>query len=269
MWIDSHCHLSHERIVEHGSPEDIIRAANAAQVGGMVTISCQITGDFPKQLETARACHNVWCSIGTHPHDAGNKAEKEISLERLIEMAQSDNKIIGVGESGLDYYYDYALRDDQEQSFRKHMQACVETGLPLIVHSRDAEDDTARMMQEESAGGKLTGVMHCFSSNARLAHAALDLGFYISFSGIVTFKAAEELRHVAKTIPLERILVETDAPFLAPVPYRGKINQPAYVVETGKFIAELRGIEVDEFAEITTRNFFNLFTKASDTWVKP
>lgn len=269
MWIDSHCHLTHERIRDFGSPEDLVRSAHEAGVDGMLTISCQISGDFPDQLKTAKALDNVWCSIGTHPHDAGLEGEKAITQERLVELAQSDQKIVGIGESGLDYYYNNSTPEDQQASFRKHIGACLETDLPLIVHSRDAETDTVRIIREESGGQRLNGVMHCFSSKPVLAEEALDFGFYISFSGIVTFKAAEELRTVAKSVPLDRILVETDAPFLAPVPHRGRTNQPAYVSETGKFIAALREIEPDEFACITAQNFFTLFTRAKDTWVAP
>jgi TatD DNase family protein len=267
MWIDSHCHLTHERIRDCGSPEDLVRNAQDADVDGMLTISCQISGDFPDQLKTAKALDNVWCSIGTHPHDAGLEGEKVITQARLVEMANSDQKIIGIGESGLDYHYNNSSPEDQQASFRKHIRACLETGLPLIVHSREAEEDTARIIREESAGQRLNGVMHCFSSKPVLAEEALDFGFYISFSGIVTFKAAEELREVAKSVPLERILVETDAPFLAPVPHRGRTNQPAYVSETGKFLADLLDIEPEEFARITARNFFTLFSRAKETWV--
>lgn len=267
MWIDSHCHLTHERIRDFATADELVKTANANNVSGMVTISCQITGDFPAQLATAKAHKNVWCSIGTHPHDAGLAPEKDITLERLVALATSDPKIIGIGESGLDYFYHHSSVEDQQISFRKHIRACLETGLPLIVHSRDAEADTARIIKEESAGANLKGVMHCFSSKPALADDALDFGFYISFSGIVTFKAAKELQEVAKTIPLERILVETDAPFLAPVPYRGQTNQPAYVSKTGEFIADIRGVSVEEVAEATSRNFFSLFSKAKETWV--
>lgn len=267
MWIDSHCHLTHERIRDTASPEELVRGANDAGVAGMLTISCQITGDFKDQLATAKAHQNVWCSVGTHPHDAGLAADQAITQAQLVELANSDPKIIAIGESGLDYHYNYASPEDQELSFRKHIRACLETGLPLIVHSREAEDDTARMIREESAGQKLSGVMHCFSSKPKLAEDALDFGFYISFSGIVTFNAAEELRLVAKTVPLERILVETDAPFLAPVPHRGKTNLPAYAAHTGAFLADFLNIDRDDFAQQTSENFFKLFSKAAQTWV--
>lgn len=260
MWIDSHCHLTHEKMAL--SPEQLVNNAKASGVGGMLNISCQINGDFPDVLATAKKFDNVWCSVGTHPHDAGLETEKSVTLEKLVEIANSDSKIIGIGESGLDYYYDRSPRNEQQESFRKHIRACIETGLPLIVHTRDAEEDTIAIMREEAEGKELTGVMHCFSSGPGLAAQALDFGFYISFSGILTFNKADELRAIAKTVPLERLLVETDAPYLAPVPYRGKDNEPTYVVHTGKFLAELKGISENEMARITTENFFRLFKKA-------
>ncbi|MFP4313535.1 MAG: TatD family hydrolase [Alphaproteobacteria bacterium] len=267
MWIDSHCHLTHERIRDFGSPETLVSEANAHSVDGMVTISCQISGDFKDQLETAKAHQNVWCTIGTHPHDAGLDSEKAITQEDIVQLAKAEDKIIGIGESGLDYYYDNSPRDDQASCFRKHIRACLETSLPIVVHSRDAEEDTAQILKVEGQG-KLTGVMHCFSSRAVLAEKALEMGLYISFSGIVTFKAAEELREIAKMVPLDRILVETDAPFLAPVPYRGQTNQPAYVSKTGEFLAELLNITPEEMAKHTTENFFRVFPKAKKTWVQ-
>lgn len=266
MWIDSHCHLTHERIRDLGSPDMLVRSANENGVDGMLTISCQIKGDFKDQLATAKAHQNVWCSVGTHPHDAGKETEKDIPVEEIVRIANSDDKIIAIGECGLDYYYDNAPRADQAAGFRRHIQACLETGLPVIVHSRDAEEDTAKILKEEGQG-KLTGVMHCFSSKAVLAERALEMGMYISFSGIVTFKAADELREVAKFVPKDRILVETDAPFLAPVPYRGKTNQPAYVSKTGMFLADVLNMAPDDLAAQTCENFFRLFPKAKKTWV--
>lgn len=262
MWIDSHCHLNHPKIAEAGTPEELAARARVSGVDGMLSVCCRISDEFPDLLKMVQGLDNVWCSIGTHPHEAGDAAEKAVTLETLVELARSDPKIIGIGESGLDYYYDNAPRDDQQESFRKHIRACIETGLPLIVHSRDAESDTAQILREEGANGKLTGVMHCFSSGPKLAEDALAMGFYISFSGIVTFNKAEELRDIAKTVPLDRVLVETDAPFLAPVPHRGKVNEPAYVVRTGEFLAGLYGVDISDFAAITSRNFYNLFTRA-------
>lgn len=266
MWIDSHCHLNHERTGEGDTPAAIATRAKEAGVDGMLSICCEIAKEFPSLLETVRNIPNVWCSIGTHPHDAGVAAEKATSLQTIIDLANSDNKIIGIGESGLDYYYDNSPRPDQEASFRKHIRACLATGLPLIVHARDADDDIIRVIREENPDKKLTGVMHCFSSGPKLAEQALEEGFYISFSGIVTFKKSTELQSIAKSVPLNRILVETDAPFLAPEPHRGKTNEPAFVTHTGRFLAKLLDQDEQSFATLTKDNFFNLFTKAEKTW---
>lgn len=265
MWIDSHCHLTHSHIEDLGTPDSLVSEAKGQQVDGMVTISCQIKGDFPAQLEVAQAHENVWCSVGTHPHDSGLESEMAITQAELVALANSDKaNIVGIGESGLDYFYDNSPREAQEVSFRKHIRACIETGVPLIVHTRDADEDTIRILREEGAGqdGRLKGLIHCFSSGAWLAEQALDIGFYLSFSGIVTFKKAIEIQDVAKNAPADRILVETDAPFLAPVPYRGKLNHPAYVSHTGAFVANLRGADVATFAQQTSQNFFALFDRA-------
>lgn len=261
MWIDSHCHLNHEKLKDEGTPEDIVRNAKLSGVDGMLTICCRIADEFPEVLATAKKFDTVWCTIGTHPHDAGKESEKAITLDQLVTLAQSDPKIIGIGESGLDYYYNNSSHEDQQESFRKHIRACIETDLPLVVHARDADDDIIKIIREEGAG-KLRGVMHCFSSTRKMAEEALALGFYISFSGIVTFKQAEELRAIAKDVPLDRILVETDAPYLAPVPNRGKTNQPAYVLHTGAVLADLKTLDKETMAKHSKENFFSLFTKA-------
>jgi len=261
LWIDSHCHLNHERN-EGASPDEIILQAGQEGVDGMLNISCQIKGDFPDVLETARHYDNVWCSVGTHPHDAGNPDEQNLSEEDLVALALSDENIIGIGESGLDYYYDNSPRDAQQESFRKHIRACMAADLPLIVHARDADEDIIRIIMEEKGSGDLKGVMHCFSSGRRMAEDALELGFYISFSGIITFKKAEELRGIARNVPPERLLVETDAPYLAPEPHRGKTNMPAYVGHTGSQLAAIHDMSPEEMARQTTDNFFTLFAKA-------
>lgn len=263
MWIDSHCHLNHERF-DGANPLALADEAVKNGVDLMVTINCRITGEFPQILNIAQNHDRVKCTIGTHPHDAGNDAEQAITLDKLVELATSDPNIVGIGESGLDYYYDYAPRDAQQQSFRKHIRACIETGLPLVVHARDADEDIAAILREEGSGTALKGVMHCFSSGRNLAEAALDMGFYLSFSGIVTFRNATELQDIAKDVPEDKILVETDAPFLAPVPHRGKTNQPGFVQHTGEFLAQLRGISPVEFAGQTTNNFYRLFNKARE-----
>lgn len=262
MWIDSHCHLNHERF-EGEDPAVLVARAGEAGISAMLNISCQITGDFAHVLKTAEGFENVWCSIGTHPHDAGLAAEKAISQDELVRLACSSPKIVGIGESGLDYYYDNSPREDQQESFRKHIRACIETGLPLIVHSRDAEEDTMRIIREEGEGTALSGVMHCFSSGPKLAAEALDFGFYLSFSGIVSFKKALELQAIAKNTPLDRILVETDAPFLAPEPFRGQTNEPSYVRHTGRFLAALKDVSEEDMAVATTANFYRLFAKAA------
>ncbi len=266
MWIDSHCHLNHERNADGDSPAAIVARAKAAGVEGMININCQIVGEFPSILSTVKAFENVWCSIGTHPHDAGVEAEKAVTLQQLIDKANSDDRIVGIGESGLDYFYDHSPRDDQEESFRKHIRACIATNLPLIVHARDADDDIIRVIRSENPDKKLRGVMHCFSSGPKLAQDALEEGFYISLSGIVTFKKSVELQEIAKTVPLNRILVETDAPFLAPEPFRGKTNEPAFVSHTGRFLANLLNSDEETIASTTKENFFTLFNKAKKTW---
>lgn len=262
MWIDSHCHLNHKGIAEKGPISSLVESAKRNAVDGMLTICCRMSEEINTLLEITGAHHNVWCSIGTHPHDAGNENEKSFSAQKIAEIANAHEKIIALGETGLDYFYDYAPREDQADSFRKHIHACLETDLPMIVHTRDAEQDTYDIMREEGAGKGLRGVMHCFSSSQWLAERALELGFYISFSGIITFPKAQELRETAKIVPLDKILVETDAPFLAPVPFRGKVNEPAYVAKTGEFLAEFYGKTPEEFATITTENFYRLFNKA-------
>ena len=272
MWIDSHCHLNHEKVADSDDPRLLVERSRRADVDGMLSVCCNISNEFDELLSMVQGLENVWCSIGTHPHDAALPSEKAFTTQEICTKANSSDKVIAIGECGLDYYYDNSPREEQISSFRKHIRASIESGLPLIVHSRDAEEDTAQILREEasnaSAGKSLKGVMHCFSSGPQLAKDALDLGFYISFSGIVTFKKASELREIAKTVPSERIMIETDSPFLAPVPMRGKTNEPAFVTYTGEFMADLLDIDVNEFAAITKQNFFKLFDKAKVTYSK-
>lgn len=263
MWIDSHCHLNHKRLLNVGGPRDLVSRANGADVDGMLTICCRIREEMDELIHIAHSHDNVWCTVGTHPHDAGQAAEKSVSEAELIRLAQSDPCIVGIGESGLDYFYKNSEPEDQQESFRKHIRACIETGLPLVVHARDADEDIIRIIKEEGAGSDLKGVMHCFSSGRKMGEDALELGFYISFSGIVTFKKSVELQEFARDVPLDRILVETDAPYLAPEPHRGDINEPALVVHTGSFVARLKGISEKDMASRSTQNFFTLFDKAS------
>jgi TatD DNase family protein len=263
MWIDSHCHLNHTKFKGIGSPEILVKNAYENGVEGMLTICCRIADEFSEVLATAKKFENVWGTVGTHPHDAGNPEEKAVKQDQLVKLALSDPKIIGIGETGLDYYYNNSTHEDQQQSFRKHIRACIESGLPMVVHARDADEDIIRIIREENGSGKLTGVMHCFSSGHKMAEEALELGFYLSFSGIVTFKQADELRDIARNVPLDRILVETDAPYLAPVPYRGQVNQPAYVSYTGKQLSELHNVSEEQLAKHSKDNFFKLFNKAN------
>ncbi|RDD62032.1 TatD family hydrolase [Ferruginivarius sediminum] len=257
MLVDSHCHL--DMVATRDDLDEVVARANRAGVATMVTISTTLSG-FADVLAIAKRCEDVWCSVGVHPHEAGSEGQS--APDRVVELA-ADPFVVGIGESGLDYYYDKSPRPAQEESFRAHIRAAQQTGLPLIVHSRDAEEDTARILREEYEGGGPYGcVMHCFSSGRELAEAALDLGFYISFSGIVTFKKSDELRDIASMVPRERLLIETDAPYLAPVPKRGKPNEPAYLSYTADFLAEHLGMSREELAETTTANFFRLFNRA-------
>ena len=222
-----------------------------------MTISTRIS-TFPRIRDIAEQYDDVFCSVGIHPHQAGEEAP--ISVEELVELA-THPKVVGIGESGFDYYYDSSPRDAQRRSFTTHIRAAQETGLPLIVHARDADEDTAALLEEEYARKPYTGVLHCFSSGRSLAMRALDIGFYVSLSGIITFKNAEDIRATVRDVPSDRLLVETDAPYLAPVPKRGKRNEPAYVAYTHGALAELRGVSGEEMAADTTRNFFRLFSK--------
>ena len=263
MWIDSHCHLNHPNIEPLGQPDDIIAGAKAAGTSGLMTICCRMAQEAQQLTSIAEKHDNVWCSIGTHPHDAGQPDEKAISAAEIVKLTKHP-KVIAIGETGLDYFYDNSPRPDQKASFEKHLEACLETDLPVIIHARDADNDVADILEAHSNGGKLRGVMHCFSSGADLARRALDIGFYISFSGIITFgQKADELREIAKTIPQDRLLVETDAPFLAPKPHRGQTNSPAFVKHTGARLAELHNMPSEEMARITSDNFYALFTMAN------
>lgn len=257
MLVDSHCHLDFEAFDE--DRDEAVARARAAGVGTCVTICTRIS-----RFDTIRAIadryDDIFCSVGIHPHQVAE--EEKVETEALVALANGNPKVVGIGETGLDYYYDYSPRDDQQASFRRHIAAARETGLPLIVHTRDADEDMARILEEESRAGAFPGVLHCFSSGRALAERALDIGFYVSFSGIVTFRNAQDLRDIAKDVPLDRILVETDAPFLAPVPNRGKRNEPSFVVHTAETVAELKGLPADELARVTTENFYRLFTKA-------
>lgn len=262
MFIDSHCHLNFRKSEEGApSPEEIIAAAKANQVDGMLTICCEIHKE-KEELKTLASAHdNVWCSIGTHPHDAGQEDEKNYTDQDIAALTEHP-KVIAIGETGLDYYYMNSSKEDQQEGFKKHIRACLETDLPVIVHSRDAEEDTIQILKEHGQPSGLTGVMHCFSSGPKLAEGAREIDFYMSFAGILTFKKAEELRQIAKDVPLDRLLIETDSPFLAPEPFRGKPNEPKNVYRVCETLAELHDMKTEEMARITSENFYRLFKKA-------
>ena len=254
--VDSHCHLDY---VAPGPERDaVIARARQAGVGAMVTISTKIS-EFPAVRAIAESQPDVWCSVGIHPHEAA--AEPETSAQALADLARHP-RVIGIGESGLDFYYEHSPRDRQASVFQTHAKAARISGLPLIVHTRDADIETAEILAEEAGKGPLAGVIHCFSTGRELAEKALELGFLISLSGIVTFKTAEPLRQIVRDLPLDRILVETDSPYLAPVPKRGKQNEPSFLVHTAAEVARLKDISTEELARATTANFYRLFAKA-------
>lgn len=255
MLIDSHCHLdfpdfSHEL-------DEVVARAHAADVQIMQTICTKLT-EFPKVLAVAERYNTIYCSVGVHPNEVGS--QPEVRADTLIELSNHP-KVIGLGETGLDYHYENSPRVQQLQAFREHIAASRITGLPVIIHTRAADAETISLLEEEMKKGAFTGLIHCFSTSRELAEKAIELGLYISISGIVTFKKATELQSVVKDLPLEKLLVETDAPYLAPVPYRGKRNEPAFTRNTAEFLAELKGIGYDEVAQATTKNFYTLFTK--------
>jgi TatD DNase family protein len=257
MLVDSHCHLDFPDYA--GKVDDVVARARAAGVGVCVSIGTELKR-FPGVRAVAEAHPDVWCSVGVHPHES----EKELLDDAAALIAEAAHpKVVGIGETGLDYYYEHSPRAPQQKNFRSHIAAARTTGLPVIVHTRDADDDTIDILQDEMAKGAFTGLIHCFTGTQRLADASLELGLYISVSGIATFKNSGALRDVIKSVPLDRLLVETDAPFLAPVPHRGKTNEPAFVVHTANMLAELKGVTPDELATATTDNFFRLFRKVA------
>lgn len=254
MLVDSHCHLDFADFAEER--DAVIARARAAGVRTMLTISTRLD-QFPRVRAIAESDDDIWCSVGAHPHESSDHAD--LVAERLAALAMHP-RVVGIGETGLDFHYRHSPRDVQERVFRAHIAAGRQTGLPLIVHAREADDDIAAILEQEQPPG---GVLHCFSSGRALAERALALGFYISISGIVTFRNAEELRAIVHDVPVDRLLVETDAPYLAPVPYRGRRNEPAFVAATAAAVAGLKGIDVETLAAMTTANFFRLFAKAS------
>lgn len=256
MLVDSHCHLDYLERAGEDLSETVARAGRAG-VGLMVTICTKVT-EFETILGIAERFPNVYCSVGIHPHEAAS--EPAVTAEELIRWSEHP-KVIGIGETGLDYFYEHSPRKAQQASFRAHIAASRKTGLPLIVHTRDADEDTISILEEEYRAGAFPGLIHCFSSSGWLAEKSVGLGFSISVSGIVTFKKADALREAVSEVPLDNLLVETDAPYLAPVPKRGKQNEPAYVAHTAQYLADLRSVSNADLASKTTDNFFRLFNK--------
>ncbi|MEO5323512.1 TatD family hydrolase [Mesorhizobium sp. CC13] len=255
MLVDSHCHLDFPDFAEERAA--VVARARAAGVERMVTISTRVKR-FPQVLAIAEEFDEVYCSVGTHPHNAGE--ELDVTAAELVRLA-GHPKVVAIGEAGLDYFYDKAPRDAQAKGLRTHIAAARETGLPLVIHARQADEDMAAILTEETGKGAFPFILHCFSSGAGLARAGVALGGYVSFSGILTFKNSADLRDIARDVPRDRLLVETDAPYLAPIPHRGKRNEPAYVANTAAVLAETIGVSAEEIAAITTDNFFRLFTK--------
>lgn len=255
MLVDSHCHLDFPDFAEERA--GVVARARAAGVGRIVTI-CTRVKRFQQVLETAESFDDVYCSVGTHPHNAAE--EPDVTVSELVDLS-GHPKVVAIGEAGLDYHYDGAPRDVQAKVFRTHIAAARETGLPLVIHSRDADDDMAAILEDETGKGAFPFILHCFSSSRRLAEIGVALGGYVSFSGILTFRNSEELRLIAANVPHARLLVETDAPYLAPVPHRGKRNEPAFVADTARVLAETIGVNADEIAAITTENVLRLFKK--------
>ena len=264
MLVDSHCHLDFP--VLNQDLEGVLARARSAGVGSFLTIGTKLA-ESEAVIAIADAYTDIHCTIGVHPHEAEREAGS-VTIDRLVALA-ARSKVVGIGESGLDFFYDEAPRDLQASAFDMHIQAAIETGLPLVVHTREADEMTQDMLRRHAKSGRLTGVLHCFTSGRDLALAALDLGFYISFSGIVTFKNAGDLREIARLVPDDRILVETDSPYLAPVPMRGKSNEPAYVAHTANLLADIRGTDRAVFAARTTENYFRLFNRANPTQQAP
>lgn len=257
MLVDSHCHLEYKGLVE--GQAGVLERAREAGVGAFLNISTK-RAEWEQVVATANRESDVFASVGIHPHEADGHAD----LRREELLAATENpRVIGIGETGLDYFYEYSDREVQAKLFRMHIEVARETGLPVIIHTRDAEDDTYEILADEMAKGTFPALIHCFTASAEFGRKVLDLGLTISISGIVTFKNAKDLQAVAVEVPEDRLLVETDSPFLAPVPHRGKPCEPAYVADTARFLAELRGTEPERLAQQTTANFTRLFSKAA------
>lgn len=257
MLVDSHCHLDFPDF-QSRLPE-VLSAAAAAGVGRMVTISTHVAR-YETYRSLAEAHAGVFCTVGTHPHNAA--LEPDVSAERIVDLSRHP-RCVAIGEAGLDYHYDKSPRDVQQRVFRTHIEAAREAGLPLVIHARNADEDMIRILSDEMGRGRFDAVLHCFSSGEKLAQVGVELGLYVSFSGILTFRNSEEIRRIAAAVPHHRLLVETDAPYLAPVPHRGKTNEPAFVAHTARVLAEVIGVSPEAVAELTTANFYRLFSKAA------
>jgi len=255
MLVDRHCHIDRHEFAK--DLDGVVKRAKAAGVGILVDISTRIR-KFDEVKALVERFDNVYGSVGTHPHNAHE--ELDIPVSEIVRLSRHP-KIVSIGEAGLDYFYKHSTPAAQAEGFRNHIAAARETGLPLEIHTRDADADTLAILKEEHASGPFPAILHCFTGGRELAMGAVDLGLYVSFSGVISFKKSEALREIARDIPMERLLVETDAPFLAPEPYRGKLNEPAYIVHTAKALAAVKGVSEDEIARTTTENFFRLFTK--------
>lgn len=256
MLVDSHCHLDFPEL--SAQLDAVLERARNAGVGTILTIATRLDR-FEGVRAVAERYGHIWCTVGIHPHEA--ETEKLDGPAELLERANHP-RVVGIGEAGLDYYYEHSPRADQIRNFRAHIEASRETGLPLVVHARDADDDLCTILETEYGKGAFPGLIHCFSSTERLARVALSLGMYISISGIVTFKKADELRAIIANVPLDRLLVETDAPYLAPIPHRGRTNEPSFVRHTAEAVARIKCVELDRLSDATTENFFRLFSKA-------
>ncbi len=257
MLVDSHCHLDYLQREGHDLDE-IIDRASANNIKYMLTIATNM-GEYDQVLKIAKRYDNIYCTVGTHPHNAAD--DQDVTIDQLVELTKHP-KVIGIGETGLDYFYDNCDRDIQRKIFIKHIEVARITQLPLIVHARDADHDTIKILQDEYKKGKFPGIIHCFTASRELAEKSVDIGFKISLSGIITFKSAGDINATVKDLKQSDILVETDAPFLAPIPMRGKKNEPSFMIYTAEKLAQLQGVTPTEIAEITTNNFFNIFTKA-------
>jgi len=257
MLVDSHCHLNYKGLIERQA--DVLAQARARGIGGFLNISTR-QSEWGDVIATAEREADVWASVGIHSHEADKHAE--LSADQLLAATDHD-RVIAIGETGVDYYYDHSDRDVQRRLFRMHIDVARQTGLPVIIHTRDAEEDTLGILKDEMGKGAFPAIIHCFTASREFGEQVLELGLTISISGIVTFKNAAELQETVKSVPADRLLVETDAPFLAPVPHRGSTCEPAFVADTAEFVARLRGVEPEQLAETTTDNFKRLFSKAA------